>query len=65
MPDDDDPPGAVSDQNQEEAESGHRDDATHPEPRSKDGSDASRKGEPSSGAAGEGSQSTGDPGSAG
>ena len=29
----DDPPGAVSDQNNEEAESEHRDDGTHPEPR--------------------------------
>jgi hypothetical protein len=28
-----DPPGAVSDQNGEEAESGHRKDQTHPEPR--------------------------------
>jgi hypothetical protein len=28
-----DPPGAVSNQNGEEAESGHRKDGTHPEPR--------------------------------
>ncbi len=28
-----DPPGAVSDQNGEEAQSGHRKDKTHPEPR--------------------------------
>ena len=31
-----DPPGAVSDQNGEEAESGHRDDGKHPEPRTRD-----------------------------
>lgn len=30
----DDPPGAVSNQNQETAESGQRDDERHPEPRS-------------------------------
>jgi hypothetical protein len=35
----DDPPGAVSDQNNEEAESGHRDDGTHPEPRTSEQSD--------------------------
>ncbi len=55
-----DPPGAVSDQNREEAQSGHRRDGTHPEPRT--------TGEPpkkhddreqTSGAAGEGRQSTG------
>jgi hypothetical protein len=28
-----DPPGAQSDQNGEEAQSGHREDGTHPEPR--------------------------------
>ena len=33
--DPDDPPGAVSNQNNEEAESEHRDDATHPEPRTR------------------------------
>ena len=32
----DDPPGAVSNQNHEEAESEHREDGTHPEPRSRD-----------------------------
>jgi hypothetical protein len=55
-----DPPGAVSDQNNEEGQSGHRDDGTHPEPRTSgkepkehERSDSSR------GAAGEGSQSTG------
>lgn len=30
-----DPPGAVSDQNREEAQSEHRDDQTHPEPRTR------------------------------
>lgn len=65
MEDKDEPPGAVSNQNQEEAESGHRDDETHPEPRSKDGPDASGKRERSSGASGEGSQSTGHPDNAG
>ena len=55
-----DPPGAVSDQNGEEGQSGLRKDETHPEPRTsgktpeKQGSD-----DPSRGAAGEGSQSTG------
>ncbi len=32
---DSDPPGAVSNQNGEEAESGHREDGTHPEPRTR------------------------------
>ncbi len=31
----DNPPGAVSNQNGEEAESGHREDGTHPEPRTR------------------------------
>jgi len=58
-----DPPGAVSDQNGEEAQSGHREDGTHPEPRTS-GKEPSKHGEhgspePSTGAAGEGSQSTG------
>jgi hypothetical protein len=35
-----DPAGAVSSQNGEEAQSGLRDDATHPEPRTDDRSDA-------------------------
>jgi hypothetical protein len=60
------PPGAVSDQNREEGQSGLRDDSTHPEPRT-------RKPEPDEledstrprGAAGEGSQSTGHPHNAG
>lgn len=30
-----DPPGAISDQNREEAHSGHREDETHPEPRTR------------------------------
>lgn len=55
-----DPPGAVSDQNREEGQSGHRQDRTHPEPRT-----SGRKArepeppDPNRGAAGEGSQSTG------
>ncbi|HEX3803047.1 MAG TPA: hypothetical protein VHV75_09425 [Solirubrobacteraceae bacterium] len=65
-----DPPGAVSNQNQEQAESGHRDDGTHPEPRTT-GKEPKKKGEEGeaaerpSGAAGEGSQSTGHPHNAG
>jgi hypothetical protein len=62
-----DPPGAVSNQNQEEAESGHREDGTHPEPRTS-GREPEKKGKPAErhgGAAGEGSQSTGHPDSAG
>ena len=70
--DETDPPGAVSNQNGEEAQSGHRPDGTHPEPRtageSKSGGrepaveDGAREGR---GGAGEGSQSTGDPNSSG
>jgi hypothetical protein len=61
-----DPPGAVSDQNGEEQQSGMRDDQQHPEPRSRDQDESEdREGGGSSGAAGEGSQSTGDPDSAG
>jgi hypothetical protein len=67
-----DSPGAVSDQNREEQQSGMRDDQQHPEPRSHDeGRSDSERGESesegggSSGAAGEGSQSTGNPDSAG
>jgi hypothetical protein len=62
-----DPPGAVSNQNQEEAESGHRDDGVHPEPRTsgKEPKHKDKADEGSSGAAGEGSQSTGNPHSAG
>ena len=59
-----DPPGAVSNQNQEEAESGHRDDERHPEPRTR-GERSDRGGDDASGASGEGSQSTGNPDSAG
>jgi hypothetical protein len=36
--DPDDPPGAISNQNREEAPSELRDDQTHPEPRSRKGS---------------------------
>ncbi|MGH2861762.1 MAG: hypothetical protein ACRDLT_09710 [Solirubrobacteraceae bacterium] len=53
-------PGAVSDQNREENQSGHREDRTHPEPRTS--GKLPRKHEPphpTTGAAGEGSQSTG------
>ena len=55
-----DPPGAVSNQNGEENQSGHRDDQTHPEPRT-NGKEAKEREQPDSksGAAGEGSQSTG------
>lgn len=67
-----DPPGAVSDQNGEEAQSGHREDGEHPERRTggrstrehgehNDGEDGGK----STGAAGEGSQSTGHPRNAG
>ena len=55
-----DPPGAVSNQNQEENQSAHREDGTHPEPRTS--GKPPKEGEPedpSKGAAGEGSQSTG------
>jgi hypothetical protein len=55
-----DPPGAVSDQNGEESQSGLREDGTHPEPRTS-GKEPEKPdtSEPSTGAAGEGSQSTG------
>jgi hypothetical protein len=61
-----DPPGAVSNQNGEEAESGHREDGTHPEPRTS-GRPAKKREQrrSSTGAAGEGSQSTGHPHNAG
>jgi hypothetical protein len=61
-----DPPGAVSNQNGEEAQSGHRKDGTHPEPRTS-GRPARNRGKrsDSTGAAGEGSQSTGHPHNAG
>ena len=64
-----DPPGAVSNQNGEENPSEHREDETHPEPRttgkkSPQGDDQ-REDERPSGAAGEGSQSTGHPQNAG
>lgn len=58
--DPDEPPGTVSDQNQEEAEAEHSDDdglsRRQPEPGEE---------EPEGGEAGEGSQSTGHPDSAG
>ena len=55
-----DPPGAVSDQNREENQSGHRDDGKHPEPRtSGDEPRPHEPPDPNTGAAGEGSQSTG------
>ncbi len=55
-----DPPGAISDQNGEEAQSGHRKDGTHPEPRTT--GEKPKEHEPpgpNTGAAGVGSQSTG------
>jgi hypothetical protein len=61
-----DPPGAVSDQNQEEQPSELREDGQHPEPRSRDEEHGGGgTGGDSSGASGEGSQSTGNPDSAG
>jgi hypothetical protein len=61
-----DPPGAVSNQNGEEAESGHRRDGTHPEPRTSGRPAKKRRHrDDSTGAAGEGSQSTGYPRNAG
>lgn len=55
-----DPPGAVGNQLPEEQPSEHRDDQTHPEPRTSGKEPKERKPrDPSSGAAGEGSQSTG------
>lgn len=63
-----DPPGAVSNQNQEEAESELRDDRTHPEPRSSGKgvrNHQSDQDDESDGASGEGSQSTGHPHNAG
>jgi len=59
------PPGALSDQNREEQPSGMRDDRQHPEPRSREGEHDRRAGGDSSGASGEGSQSTGHPDNAG
>jgi hypothetical protein len=61
-----DPPGAVSNQNREENQSGHREDGTHPEPRASGRRPKERaRSDPSEGAAGEGSQSTGHRQSAG
>lgn len=61
-----DPPGTVSDQNNEEGQSGHRPDGTHPEPRTSDKEPKKHeRPDPSRGAAGEGSQSTGHPDNAG
>jgi hypothetical protein len=57
-----DPPGAQSDQNREEAQSGHRRDGAHPEPRtSGEKPKPHERHDPDTGAAGEGSQSTGAP----
>jgi hypothetical protein len=61
-----DPPGAVSQQNEEEAESGLRGDETHPEPRRRgehDGGEQPRSSD--EGASKEGKQSTGHPQNAG
>jgi hypothetical protein len=55
-------PGSVSNQNNEEAEPGH---GGGPEKRSPSAGDKGRKGGDSEGEASEGSQSTGDPNSAG
>lgn len=61
-----DPPGAVSNQNGEEAQSGHREDGAHPEPRTTgEPPKKHRANDRHSGAAGEGSQSTGHPQNAG
>lgn len=60
-----DPPGAVSNQNGEEAESGHREDETHPEPRTSGEPPKKHSDSEHTGAAGEGSQSTGHPDNAG
>jgi hypothetical protein len=58
-------PGSVSNQNREEAEPGHDgQQETRRSPQDADGDDA-RGGDESDGGAGEGSQSTGDPRSAG
>lgn len=55
-----DPPGAVSNQNREDNQSGHREDRTHPEPRTSGKRTKKREQpHPTTGAAGEGSQSTG------
>ncbi len=55
-----DPPGAVSNQNGEEGQSEHRADGTHPEPRTSGRRPKPRDPvDPRTGAAGEGSQSTG------
>ncbi len=61
-----DPPGAVSNQNHEENQSEHRADGTHPEPRTS-GREPKKPEprDPSSGAAKEGSQATGNPLNAG
>lgn len=65
-----DPPGAVSDQNMEEAESPLRDDERHPEPRTED-RDAARspgagdENDRDEGSSKEGSQATGHPQNAG
>lgn len=55
-----DPPGVQSDQNREDAQSGHREDRTHPEPRTS-GKEAVQpeRSDPRRGGASEGSQATG------
>ncbi len=65
---DEDPPGAVSDQNAEEAEGGQSEgDAGKSSAADRDGGETRRDAEKSSpaGASGEGSQSTGNPAGAG
>jgi hypothetical protein len=55
-----DPPGAVSNQLPEEQPSEHREDGTHPEPRTSGRKSGGHEPvDPGTGAAGEGSQSTG------
>jgi hypothetical protein len=71
-----DPPGAVSDQNREEQQSGMRSDEAHPEPRARDedvrpdrgserGREAAEGEDDTGGESKEGSQSTGHPRNAG
>jgi hypothetical protein len=60
-----DPPGAVSDQNGEEAERGHHENGEPPEPQTQATSGKTDNPSGAPGAAGEGSQSTGHPDNAG
>jgi hypothetical protein len=60
-----DPPGAVSEQNMEEAESGLRGDQRHPEPRTGGADEGRPRGRGTEGESKEGSQSTGHPDNAG